>query len=196
MSLLNPARRVGALALAATLAVGMSGCGLVQQGNAEKPLTGIAACALGKTWNLDMTDLAAQLQQELSLRGVATTVTVTGTETLAWDLDSSVILDADYTVTGVQNPAEASVLTVKDVHSGTSTGVAYINAEVAIPRNWDATGLTVTSTADLDGAPVDPIPYAFFKTDIDDLVGLELTCDAGTMTITPRGSDLVLKWTS
>jgi hypothetical protein len=190
------ARRLGAAVLAGSLAVGLSGCALVQT-SADKPLTGLEACALGKAWKLDMQDLTAKLTEELAGRGVTlTAATAEGDTTFEWDLESKVVVTSDYTITLTSAPAEGQVLTVTSRHTGTSTGIAYINSDVAIPRDWDGTGLDVTVTADNNGTAVDPLPYELPNLDIDDSVGIELTCDGGTMTTHQRGSDITLTWKS
>ncbi len=185
-------QRLATVALATTMIAGLSGCALVQTPG-PAPLSGIAACTLGKTWNLDTQALAATLAAELATRGTTATVTVDGTQTFDWDLESHVVLDANYTVTYTSGPAETPTVVI-DKHSGKATGIAYINAEVAIPREWDASGLNVTTTTTVAGTAADKAPYTLVQTDIDDSVGVELTCDGGTMTTHQRGSDITLTW--
>lgn len=187
------ARRTAGAAAAALVAVSLAGCSLVEVPQAA-PLSGLAACALGNTWSLDTAKLAEAVTAELGSRGTGVTTTAEGSQTLTWGLDSTMAIDTDYTLTLTSGP-EDQVTVVTDKHKGKSTGIAYINAEVAIPRDWDGSGLNVTTTATLNGAPLDPVPYALAQTDIDDSVGVELTCDGGTMTTHQRGSDLTLTWT-
>ena len=187
-------RVITSVAVATLLAGGLAGCSLVET-SPEVPLTGIAACALGKTWNLDVAKLAESVQADLSAHGVAAAVTAEGSQTLTWDLQSRMTLDSDYTFLSSTGP-EDQVTVLTQEHSGTATGIAYINSEVAIPRNWDASGLTVTSTATLNGEPQENLPYALPKTDLDDSVGIELTCDGGNLTTHQRGTDLTLTWTA
>lgn len=187
------ARRSTAGALAILAAVGLAGCSLVEVAP-PAPLTGIAKCALGNTWTLDTATLATAITAELLTRGVTATAVIDGGQTLNWDLDSHIVLDTDYTLT-LTSGAEDNQTVITDKHSGKSTGIAYINAEVAIPRDWDATGLNVTTTATVKGVAAETVPYALVQTDIDDSVGVELTCDGGTMTTHQRGSDLTLTWT-
>jgi hypothetical protein len=180
----------GALAILAL--GGLAGCSLVQTAP-PAPLTGIAKCALGSTWSLDTGKLAEAVQAELLTRGVTATVAPDGSQTLKWDIDGKVVLDTDYTLTLTSGAADQQTV-VTDKHSGTSTGIAYINAEVAIPRNWDASGLNVKTTATLNGVALEALPYTLVQTDLDDSVGVELTCDGGTLTTHQRGSDLILTW--
>jgi hypothetical protein len=186
------ARRATGAAAAILVAVSLAGCSLVQTAQ-PAPLTGIAACALGNTWTLDTAKLAEDVQAELLTRGVTATVVTDGSQSLDWGLDSKVVLDTDYTITLSSGAADQQMV-VTDKHSGKSTGIAYINSEVAIPRDWDASGLNVKTTAALNGVEQEALPYTLVQTDIDDSVGVELTCDGGTLTTHQRGSDLTLTW--
>ncbi|MBX3100849.1 MAG: hypothetical protein KF761_14890 [Salinibacterium sp.] len=182
------------VAIATAMVIGLAGCSLIEP-PPEAPLTGIAACTLGKTWNLDTGKLAEALTAELASQKVTAVVAVDGHETLAWDLTGKVTVDTDYTITSTSG-AEGQQTVVTGKHSGKSTGIAYINAEVAIPRNWDASGLTVTTKATLNGADLEQLPYELVNTELDDSVGVELTCDGGTLTTHQRGSDIILTWSS
>ncbi len=173
--------------------VGLAGCSLVEVAP-PAPLSGIAACTLGNTWNLDTGNLAEVLTAELASRGITAVVGVDGSQSLDWDLDSKIVLTTDYTVTTTSG-AEGAQTVITSKHSGTSKGIAYINAEVAIPRDWDGTGLSVTTKATVSGVDTDPVPYDNVATDIDDSVGVELTCDGNTLTTHQRGSDVILTWT-
>ncbi|CAN5312090.1 hypothetical protein BH09ACT5_BH09ACT5_00780 [soil metagenome] len=187
------ARRAFSAAAALLLATGLAGCSLVQ--TAPPPeLTGLAKCALGSTWKLDTAKLAEAVQAELGSRGVGATVAAEGSQTLTWGLDSAMALDTDYTLTFTSGPDDQKTV-VTDKHSGESGGIAYINSDVAIPRNWDASGLNVKTTATLNGAELESLPYTLVPTDIDDSVGIELTCDGSTLTTHQRGSELTLTWT-
>ena len=188
-------QRVRIVALGAGLMLGLGGCALLEPAGSDEPLTAIESCALGNTWSLDVADLATQVQAEQGTQGRNTEVVGDGSQTLAWDLNGDVELTSDYTLKATWTPAEGQVNVVTETHSGTSTGVAYISGEVAIPRDWDGSGLTVSSTATLNDAPLDPPPFALGVADIDDSVGLELTCDGTTMTIHPRGGVYTQKWT-
>jgi hypothetical protein len=187
------ARRATGAAAALLVAASLTGCSLVET-SPPAPLTGLAACALGNTWKLDTAKLATDVQAELLSRGIATVVVADGSQTLEWDLESHVVLDSQYTLTLTSGPEDQKTV-VTDKHAGKSTGIAYINSEVAIPRDWDASGLNVTTTATLNAAPVEAVPYAPAHIDIDDSVGIELTCDGGALTTHQRGSALTLSWT-
>lgn len=189
-------KRARILAVAAVVVAGLGGCALVEPNTSEEPLTGVAACALGKTWQLDTTVLAAQVQAELAANGVGAEVTVDGTQSMQWDLDGAVVVDSNYTMTITSQPAADQTFVTTSVHSGKATGISYVNAEVAIPRDWDASGLTITNTGTVNDAPAEAIPYAIPVTDFDDKVGIELTCDGGTLTTHPRGGPITLTWTS
>jgi hypothetical protein len=187
------ARRAAVAAATILVGVGLTGCSLVEVAQ-PAPLSGIAACSLGNTWSLDTAKLAEAVQAELLARGLTVAATADGSQTLTWGLDSKLVLDTDYTITLASGPDDAKTV-ITDKHSGKSTGTAYINAEVAIPRGWDGTGLKVTTTGTLNDVAVEALPYTLVKTDIDDSVGIELTCDGNTLTTHQRGSDLTLTWT-
>ena len=187
------ARRATGAAAAILVVAGLAGCSLVQTAPPAE-LTGIAKCALGNTWKLDTAKLAEAIAAELATRSITATVTSEGSQTLTWGADSRMALDTDYTMT-ITSGAADQVTVVTDKHSGESGGIAYINSEVAIPRDWDASGLNVKTTATLNGAELETLPYTLVQTDIDDSVGVELTCDGGSLTTHQRGSDLTLTWT-
>ena len=188
-------RSASLIALAIAAATLFSGCSLVAPASTKQAVTGLGACALGSTWNLDIAKLADVVKAELVRQSVAvTTVVGDGTQRFTWNTDGSVLLITDYTLKVTATPAAGQVITVKNAHSGRSTGVAFINSTVAIPRNRDATGLGVTTTAELNGAALDPAPFAVPGTDLDDAVGIELTCDGTTMTTRPRGGTIIQTW--
>ncbi|MDO7882371.1 hypothetical protein [Antiquaquibacter soli] len=188
-------RRLAILAGSSALVLALSGCSLLESGSKE-PLTGIAACALGHTWQLDFEDLSAKVLAELQKEGVpATAVTAAGTQTLEWDEQGRVVLTSDFDVTVTAAPAADQTITIVEHHDGTATGAAYINGEVAIPRKWDGTGQNIETTGDNNGTPLETIPWELPWVGIDDSVGLELTCDGESLTIHPRGERITQLWT-
>lgn len=183
---------VGSLALVASL----SGCSLVDSSTEPEPLTGVAACALGHTWQLDMADLGAQILAELQRQKVpASEVVASGTQTLDWGTDSRLTLDTDFEVRITAPIAADQTVTVVSTYGGSATGTAFINGEVAIPRDWKGDDQTVETVADNNGTPLETVPWAIPVVQIDDTVGLELTCDGSTMTVHPRGSKITQTWT-
>lgn len=187
--------RKAALALPAVLVLTLGGCALLEPSGTAEPLTGIAACALGHTWTQDFTAIVPQVTEQLAKSGIAaTSVTYTGEQTLSWDEKAHMTIESDYTVSVTTTPAEGEVLTVTETHTGTATGPAYINGEVAIPRKWDDQ-LTVEAAADNNGTALEAVPYAIPVTTFDDAVGLILTCDGDTLTIHPRGLTYTQTWT-
>lgn len=191
------ARRATAIALPAVLVFTLGGCALVDTNGDEDVLTGIAACALGHTWELDLTELAEQVKADLEKNGVAVqNVVGSGEQTLDWSVEGHVALDSNYELTITSAPAADQVLTVVETHSGTIKGAAYINGEVAIPRKWDDSKYTLDTTAENNGAEVAvaDIGYVIPVTTFDDSVGLELTCNGDELTIHPRGSQITQTW--
>lgn len=174
----------------------LSGCSLVQSGG-QPTLSGIAACATGTSWNLDTAALASQIKADLVKQGLpdaTSTVTVDGSQTMTWNTDGTVEMTTDYVVKVTATPAADNVTVVTSSHSGRSTGVAFISAEVAIPRKWDNTGLAIETAATLNGAVLEAVPIALPVTDLDDAVGIEITCSNNALTTHPRGKTITQTW--
>ncbi len=191
----SAARRAGALALTVALLPTLAGCSLLGLEDQEDVLTGVAACALGHTWEADLAAAALQVQELLVSDGIpVTSVVADGSQSLEWGLKSEVILKPDYTITVTTAPAADQVLTLVETHSGQATGAAYLNGDIAIPRKWDGTGITVDTVVTLNGAIVEEVPFTIPPTSIDDSVGLLLTCSDTTLTIQPRGDQIVQTW--
>ncbi|CAN5371054.1 hypothetical protein BH10ACT7_BH10ACT7_21990 [soil metagenome] len=191
------ARRATAIALPAVLIFTLGGCALLDTNGDEDVLTGIAACALGHTWTLDLAGLAEQVKADLEKNGIVVqNVVGSGEQTLDWSVEGHVALDSNYELTITSAPAADQVLTVVETHAGTITGAAYINGEVAIPRKWDDSKYTLDTTAENNGAEVAiaDIGYVIPPTTFDDSVGLELTCNGNELTIHPRGSTITQTW--
>lgn len=187
--------RRAALALPIVLVLTLGGCALLEPEGTNEPLTGIAACALGHTWTQDFEGLKQQITDELSKRGIAATgVTFTGEQTMEWDEKAQMTVSGDFSVAVTTAEADEKTLTLTEAHSGTASGAAYVNGDVAIPRNWK-NEFTIQGSADLSGEVVDPLPYALAPITFDDSVGLILTCDGNTLTIHPRGTKLTQTWT-
>jgi hypothetical protein len=125
-------------------------------------------------------------------------VTAEGKQTLDWSIRGDVVVDSDYTVTVTVSPAADQVTVATQTHKGKATAEAYIDAEVAIPRNWKNSTFKVDTKFVVNGAApaADAAdPFTIAATDFDDGVGLELTCDGTTMTTHPRGSEITQTWT-
>jgi hypothetical protein len=188
-------RRARTLAVATALALGLTGCSLLTPSTLEKPLTGSAACALGHTWSLDLKKLSSQVLAELQKNETgATAVDSAGSQTMTWDRASSVAIDSDYSLTVTASTAPKQIYTITQTHRGTASGRAYISADVAIPRNWEAKDFIVKTVVKLNGSTVKEVPFVMSSTDLDDAVGIEITCDGKTLTTHPRGSAVTQTW--
>jgi hypothetical protein len=149
---------------------------------------------MGHSWTLDLGDLGEQMVAALTAEGVAApTAVADGSQKFTWNTDGKVVIETDYTVT-ITSTAGDAVTTVTETHVGGSTGQAFINGDVAIPRRWDGTGLSVKATAEVGGAPLETVPFVIPPTDFDDSYGLELTCEGDTLTTHPRGGHITQKW--
>lgn len=189
-------QRIAVLALPGVVLFALSGCSLLTAPGPD-PLTGTAACAQGHTWTADLATLGPQVIEDLKRSGITVTdVTVTGSLTLDWTIEGPAKLANDYVVTVTSAPAADQILTITETVSGTATGAAYINGEVAIPRNWDASAVTTKTVADNNGVAVDPLPFTIPRVNFDDSVGLELTCSPGALTTHPRGTRITQSWTN
>jgi hypothetical protein len=191
------ARRAALVVLPALVIFGLAGCSLLQAQGTGIVLTGAAACAQGHTWTVDTKDIAAQVLADLTKRKIAATkVDDKGTQTMEWLVTGEMMVTTDYTLTVTAAPAADQALIATQVHKGTATGKAYVNADVAIPRNWDASAFTVDTKFTLNDKDVpDPAPFTIPATDFDDGVGIELTCNGTNMTTHARGSVITQKWT-
>jgi hypothetical protein len=193
---MTTARVTSAILASAAIVVSMSGCALIEPAVTKDPPTALETCAMDKTWALDLGSIEEQLTTVLTAQGVAVTaIDAQGSQTLDWSANGDVVLTTDYTVTITSAPAADQVVTVVQKHSGTSTGKAYINGDVAIPRGWDSTGFSMETTATNNGTALEDTPYVVPGTDIDDSVGLELTCSADALTVHPRGAEVTLDFT-
>ena len=178
----------------AAIVFGLGGCSLIEPQGTVVPLSGIASCAQGHTWKLDMAKLAEDVKANIGAQGVAAEVASDGMQTMTWGIDGAVVIDSAYTLTMTTVPAEGQLQTVTTTHTGTATGASYINENVAIPRDWDATGTIIKTVADLNGAPLDPVPYSVLNADLNDSVGVQLTCDGDALTTHPRGGNVTQAW--
>ncbi len=190
------ASRLAAVAVWAVALTALAGCAVLEPNTPEAPPSDLELCAKGQTWNVDVADLATQVLAILQENGIAATeVTGTGTETFAWSQLGDAVVQSDYSLTILVPAADGQVLTVVQKISGESTGKAFINGTVAIPRNWDATGLETVATADLGGVAQEAVPFAIPQTTFDDKVGIEVTCTGTSMTTAPRGEPISQSWT-
>lgn len=196
---MNTTRRASLVALPAALLLALSGCALTEAPDTRVELEGTAACAQGHTWSVNLEDLSAQLMGQMQTNGIAATAIVpAGTQTIEWTERGNVRITSDYTLTITATfPAEGQTTTVVETHSGVTTGQAFVNGSIAIPRDWDTEEAVVSATADIDGAPQEAVPEGFTvpASIIDDQLGLELACDGTTMTVHPRGEKLTQTWT-
>lgn len=187
-------QRATSVVLSAAIVVGLGGCSLIEPQGTVVPLTGLAACAQGNTWNLDMTKLAEAVKADIAAQGVEVDVATSGKQSMTWEINGDVVIDSAYTLTMTSVPAPDQVQTVTTTHTGPATGASYIDDNVAIPRDWDGTGTVIKTVGDINGEPLDPVPYTVLNADLDDSVGVELTCDGDTLTTHPRDGSITQTW--
>lgn len=192
---MTTARRMIAFVLPATLLAALSGCALIEPAVTEEPPTALETCALGALWTLDLTTLQEQVTTVLTEEGVpVTAVDAQGTQTLDWTAKSDMTITTDYTLTVTAQPSPEQIIVITEIHGGSSSGKAYINGDVAIPRKWSGGDFAVEATATSNGEALETVPYTMPRLVVDDSVGLELTCADSTMTVHPRGSDITLTY--
>lgn len=192
-----PRSRTVLVAASAALLATLSGCALVTPRADEEPVSPIAQCVMGHTWTLDNADLGTQLLAELQRdHPEVTTVDVGGSKSIEWGEDHTVTIDSDLTITVTATTATPDQnLVLTQTQSGSATGRAYVDTDVAIPRNWNDE-ITVETTGQQADTALEALPWGLPATAFDDTVGWELTCDGGTMTLHPRGNGVVQRWTT
>lgn len=193
---MTTARRMIAFVLPTALLASLSGCALIEPAVSQDPPSAMETCALGSVWALDLTLLEEQVTAALTGDRVkVTAVDAQGSQSLDWSSKSDLVITTDYTVTVTVEPKAEQIIAITEVHRGSARGKAYINGDVAIPRDWEGGDFTLEDTATNNGEAMETVPYAMPRLVIDDSVGLEMTCTDGTMTIHPRGSDVTLTYT-
>ncbi|HWR85364.1 MAG TPA: hypothetical protein VN200_05155 [Rhodoglobus sp.] len=187
--------RTAALAASAAMLTALSGCALVTPVSNEDPPSPVAQCVQGHTWSLDTADLGAQLLAEVQRdHPEVTGLEVSGAKTIEWTADDSVTMESDLSIR-ITAPAGDQELVITQTQTGTGSGKAYVDADVAIPRRWK-NEIEVQTVAEQGGAPLEAAPWGPPRSDFDDTTGWVLTCDGAAMTLQPRGTDLVQKWTA
>lgn len=190
-------KRSSALLMTPAVLLVLSGCALIEPADTSEPPTAMQLCALGNTWELDTTDLSEKLLAELPLEDVpATAVEPSGGQTMTWEKDGALTIESDLVFTITATPKKDQVMTITHAYNGTVVGKALINVDVAIPRNWDVSAYEIETSAVLNEEPVEELAYTIPRSDFDDMLGLILTCEADVLTINPRGTDLIQRWTN
>jgi hypothetical protein len=189
-------KRASALLMGPAALLVLSGCALIEPTDTSEPPTAMQLCALGHTWQLDTVDLSEKLLIELPIEDVpATAVESTGGQTLDWQADGALTINSNLVFTITAEPKKDQIMTITQSYDGMVVGEALINADVAIPRNWDVSGYEIETSAVLNDEPVEELAYTIPRSDFDDMLGLIITCEADLMTINPRGTDLIQLWT-
>ena len=184
-------RATALLAVSALAAAGLAGCQLFEVQVPERTPSAIENCVSAQAWVLDPATAAANVTERLAQLGTSGEVLVDGGQTLRWSTDGDIVLESDLRIT-VTNPGPPA-LRIEQTVRGEATGQAVFSGDVAVPRNWSTTRLTVTETMTQDEVPVDPAPWSIGRTWIDDTVGLIIECLPDRLEIEARGTKL--RWT-
>ncbi|WP_343924420.1 hypothetical protein [Rhodoglobus aureus] len=189
-------KRSTALLMAPAVLLVVSGCALIEPADTSEPPTAMQLCAQGHTWELDTTDLSEKLLVELPAQDVpATAVESSGGQTMTWQEDGYLTIESDLVFTITATPKKDQVMTITQAYNGTVAGKALINVDVAIPRDWDVSDYEIETSAVLNDEPVEELAYTIPRSDFDDMLGLVLTCEADVLTVNPRGTDFIQRWT-
>lgn len=196
-------RRMRAAAAAAVLvgATALSGCAMLDEvfkpSIPERTPSAIEACAMGATWRLDTAALQEQLVAGFARAGIGVTeVLVEGTESWVWDADGTATIDSDYRiVASAPSDVEETPYVVTQTVQGVSTGRVFFSDVIAIPRDWDDSGLDVETTAVRGEEALETPPFSIPRMILDDVVGLQVQCTDASMTTQGRGQRYVLTWT-
>lgn len=189
-------RPAAAATAAAVAMVALAGCAIITPTAPVKTPSALEACAHGTTWALDMPALQAQVVALFAESGIGVSeVLVEGSQTLDWDENGHVTIESAYTVTAKAGSDIPDVpFVVTQTVNGTTTGRAYFSDVIAVPRNWDADGLTIETSAVRGEEALESAPFSIPRTAVDDTVGIEVVCSPEQMTMHPRGTHLTLTW--
>jgi hypothetical protein len=199
---MNRSRSIALLTVPALLVVALAACSGGGGGGGGTGTgtgtTSLSDCVHGHTWNLDINDLAAQLLTKLQSSGAAsahfTNATGEGTQTLTWPASDHVTSDTNFTFTVTAAMDGGLTMTVKQTHSGPTSGTLKLTGSTAHATGWDASGYTVTNSIDINGTTAN-VPITLPSDELG--TDMVVTCSGKTMTThtTVAGSYATQKWT-
>jgi hypothetical protein len=117
--------RVGlSIVATAVLALALAGCGgSGGPGSGSGASGGLAGCLAGKTWNLDVDDMASQLGDELGAKGADVASSVAeGTETITFARSGHTTSTNDVTYTITENLESGLTMSLAQKHTGDASG--------------------------------------------------------------------------
>jgi hypothetical protein len=150
---------------------------------------GLAGCIEG-SWEADLDDLAAQLQEFFVANGTPIVSTESaGTSTL--DVDSATMTyDSQVTFTMVADNDGLQMI-VKQDQIGVSTGNWAVEGDSVVYSGWE-TGIDITTTVTIEGSTVGS--PTIVPGDGGDGLEVATTCDGDTLTTTPAASPFTTTW--
>lgn len=159
--------------------------------------SGDTGCVAGRTWRLDIPDLASQLAIELATTGFSVVEYAgIGEHTLVFDEAGAASADVDMTMSVTVNTDAGIMITVVQVHVGAPSGQWGWVGDTSTMEfaSWNDGGYTVENFMTINGVSSEstiPIPS-------DPLTGSKMAveCSGSTLTTTTAGSPYIQRWTT
>ena len=197
------ARSIAIITAPALLALGLAGCtsgGGGSGGDQPSPESGGSSsteCITGKTWVLDIDDLARQLREQLASGGLNVVEAVAeGRQSFEFTETGRASAEVDVTYTMTVDSGDGLVLTVVQTHGGNPSGEwAWLgDSETATFSSWDNAGYSVQTTILVNGVGSD----APIEIPSDTLRGtnMETVCTGTTLSTQVAASPFTQHWTS
>lgn len=153
------------------------------------------SCLVDRVWDLNTSDLAAQLAANFTSNGlVVTQSTANGTQTIEFGSDGTASSTVDVTYTIAIDSGDGIVITVVQTHSGTPHGewTRAGDAGTLTFSNWDNAGYSVQNTVLVNGTAGDfPISIP------EDTLGssdMEIVCEGNTLSTRVAPSPFTQHW--
>jgi hypothetical protein len=150
---------------------------------------GLAGCMIGD-WELDVDDLAGQLQAYFIESGTPVTSTEhAGTSTLAVTADTMTYDSAvSFTMTA---DSDGLIIIVQQDQVGTATGNWAVDGDSVLYSDWE-NGITITTTVTIEGQSAGDSTE--LPGDAGEGVAMQTSCDGDTLTTQPDASPFTSTW--
>jgi len=150
---------------------------------------GLAGCMIGD-WELDLDDLAGQLQAYFVANGTPVTSTEhAGTSTLAVTADT-MTYDSAVTFTMTAD-SDGLIIEVTQDQVGTATGNWAVDGDSVVYSDWE-NGVTITTTITIAGQSAGDSTE--MPGDTGEGVAMQTTCEGDTLTTHPDASPFTSTW--
>ena len=185
-------RLIATFAVPAIVALGLAGCG-----DGTDPASGsaLSACISGKTWNLDVNDMATQLGAELSAKNIdVRSSTGEGTETITFSRSGHSTSTNDLTYTIVAALSNGLAMSIAQKHTGDAGGDWTLTGSTVKFTHWDA-GTYVVNNSFRIGDVVTSAPLTVPDSGLGG-VDLVVTCHGNSLTTKAAVSPFTQHWTA